>query len=86
VVHVVESRNSGRRVLIREAAKLLITDKRGKKLGAGWSKDATLKRDLAAHLSLLIPKLRLEGYRDEVQMHWVTRNRYVIETERAKRE
>ena len=74
-------RDQGKARLIDAAARLLL---RRRIAGRTWQDDADLKGRLAEKLSVVIGEEELQGYRDEVKVNWVTRNRDAIERRRRQ--
>ncbi len=76
-----KSRTHGKQKLVEAAARMLL--KRGI-ADPRWQDDARLKKSLADELCLVIAAERLQGYRDQVKVNWVTCNQDVIERKRVQ--
>jgi hypothetical protein len=66
--------------LIEAAARELLARKIA---DARWLADADIKGQLAAHLCQVIAARHLQGYRQEVQVQWITRHAFAIEQRRG---
>lgn len=75
------SRNRAMQELIEAAARELL---KWKIADPQWQGDSDIKGHLAAKLCQVIAARRLEGYRQDVRTHWITRHESAIEQKRVE--
>jgi hypothetical protein len=76
-----KTRTHGQEELIEEAARQLLN---GGFASPEWQDNSERKCLLAAALSLAIPRMRLQGYKQDVKVNWVTRHQALIEQKRVE--
>ena len=76
-----KSRTQGLEQLIEAAARKLLASRIA---GPQWQDNSGRKRGLAEELCMVISQKKLHGYREQVEVNWVTRHQATIERKRVE--